>query len=72
MFRNMGLQEMVEGKDYITLDMVFSIVSKFTDRGTGHVRERPMTKVRTAYSDLIRCLKHHQEGEESDRPVGLC
>lgn len=66
LFTGTGLSGMLEGKDYLTFDMVFSFIACFIERATGLFEQAPMTSLHTMYSDLVISLTIYKSGETTE------
>lgn len=53
LFTTIGLEAMLKGKDYRTLQMFSSFVAGFIDSRTGLVERKRMRRWHTMYSDLV-------------------
>lgn len=49
MFAKRGIRGMLAGKECQSVDMVFFLIAGLFDRGTGFVREAPMTRFHCNY-----------------------
>lgn len=47
---------MLEGKEFVAVDMVFLFVDGFVDRGTGYAESVPMTRVHSMYRKRVKSL----------------
>lgn len=52
-FLNSGVREMLDGNDYLEVDMKFSIIEAYIDHATRFRNERNMTGVLRAYFNMM-------------------
>lgn len=64
LFRNTGVRRVLNGKNFETVDSVFSLVAGLVDQAIGQIQFAPIPRVPTMYTELLnRMTKNWNEGE---------